>query len=144
MTHENLQQRKLGGGQADPGFAAPDLTRGRIQSQITHLQDRRSLRSSATKQGAQSREQLHKRKRLRQIVISTAIQARYPILDRIARGKHQHRRPHPLVAHPPARLKTIDPRQHHIKHNRAVAGRRRHPQRVLAASRDIAGKTLRP
>src|SRR5947209_377608 len=57
----------------------------------------------------------------------------------LARGQHQHRRPHAALAQPPARLEAREPREHHVAHDRVVLDRRRHPERILAALGDVSG-----
>ena len=90
---------------------------------------------AAPRERPQPREQLGERERLGQVVVGAAVEPGDAVLDRVARGQHQDRRPDAVVAQPAAGLEAVDARQHHVEHDRVVLGRAGHPQRVLAAAR---------
>ena len=106
------------------------------------LEHRRPLGLAPPRERAQPREQLRERERLDEVVVGAAVEARDAVGDRVARGQHQHRRPDAGSAQPAADLEAVDARQHHVEHDRVVVVRLGHPERVLAAARDVGGEPL--
>src|SRR5262249_5516993 len=80
--------------------------------------------------------------RLDEVVVGAGVEPGDAILDRVARGEHEHGRPDAAGPEPPARLEAADPRQHDVEHDRVVVGGARHPDGVLAARRDVRGEPL--
>src|SRR4051812_22142120 len=97
VAHERLQKLELLRRQRDLGAAAPHAPGRGIQPQVADLQDGRALHRPAAGQRPQPRQQLCERERLRQVVVGAAVQAGHAVLDGVARGQHQHGRPHPLL-----------------------------------------------
>ena len=118
-------------------LAAPRLVGGRIEPQVADLELGRALDRPTAHQRPQPGEQLGERERLHQVVVGAFVEAPHPVLDRIARGQHQHGRPHPVRAQPPARLEAVHARQHHVEDHRVVVGRAGDPDRVLSALCDV-------
>ncbi len=118
------------------------MPRRRIQTQAADDQHARPLRLAATGNRAQACEELGEGKRLHEVVVGACVEPRDAILHRVARGEDQHRRPDPRSPQAPARLEPIDPRQHHVEHNRVVVVRGGHPQRVLAVCDQIDREPL--
>ena len=83
--------------------------------------------------------QFHEGERLRQIVVRPRVEPRYAVLDRVAGGQHQHRRPDVGVAERSARDEAVDAGQHHVEHDRFVGMRTRHPESVLSLRRHVGG-----
>ena len=106
MGEEELEQAVLGARQLDAPVAAPDVTRGRVEREVGEAQSLRR-RLDASQQRAQTREQLAQREGLDQVVVGAGIEARHAIVDRIARGEHQDRRPIARLAHAPADLEAV-------------------------------------
>src|SRR5258706_9638588 len=80
VMRQVLEQRVLARGQRDRTVAPLDGTGCRVESEVTHLDDLRNRGTrAATNHGAQSRKQLAKRERLRQIVVGTAIESGDPV-----------------------------------------------------------------
>jgi hypothetical protein len=111
----------VGRGGAPPGATA--LTRAR----------------AAANDRAQARPQLGDRERLGQIVVGARIEPGDPILDCIPCRQHQHGSPDVVRAQSCAQLESIEPRQHHIEHDRVIVARPCHPQSVLTRRREIGG-----
>ena len=90
-------------------LAAPDLARRRIEPQVADREHGRPLDVAAAHERAQPREELGERERLRQVVVRARVEAGDPVLDRVARGEHQHGRPDPGLAQRAARLEAVAP-----------------------------------
>ena len=91
---------------------------------------------------AQAGEQLVERERLREVVVGADVEARHAIGDRVACRQHQHGRPDAVGAQPATRLEAVDLGQHDVEHDRVVVVRLAHPERVLAARRDVGRMAL--
>ena len=90
---------------------------------------------------SQARGQLVERERLGQVVVGAAIEAADPVLDRGARGEHQHRRPDPLGAHLLARREAVHAGQHHVQHRDVHILHAQNCERVIAA---VHGRDTHP
>ena len=141
-AHERLEQRELLRRELDLGVAAPDAPRGRVEAQVADREHRRPLGRAAPGERPQPGEQLGERERLRQVVVGAGVEAADAILDRVARGQHQHRRPDAVRAQPAADLDAVHAGEHQVEHDRVVLGRARHPQRVFAGAGDVGGVRL--
>ena len=106
------------------------------------LEHRRALDGAAAGERPQAGEQLGERERLREVVVGAAVEPGDAVLDGVARGQHQDRRPDAVVAQAAAGLEAVDARQHHVEDDRVVLGGARHPQRVLAARRHVRDDPL--
>ena len=109
---------------------------------LARLQDARPLDRPAAPERAQPRHELGERERLDEVVVGAAVEAGDAVLDRVARGEHEHGRPDAVVAQPAADLEAVDAGQHHVEHDRVVGGGARHPQRVLALDGDVGEHPL--
>src|SRR3954466_15830411 len=143
VAHERLQELELLGRQVYLAVAPPDPAGGGVELQVADLEHRRALDRAATGEGAQARQQLGERERLGEIVVRAGVETRHAVLDRVARGQHDHRGPDPFLTQPLARLEAVDARQHHVQDDRVVPGGVRHPQSVLALDGHIGSKPLR-
>ena len=123
-------------------LAAPHLARRRVEPQVADLEHRGPLGLAPPRERAQPRQQLGERERLDEVVVGAAVEAGDAVLDRVARGQHQHGRPDAGAAQPPAGLEAVEARQHHVEHDRVVGVRLRHPERVLAVRRHVGGEPL--
>ena len=113
-----------------------------IQPQVAHLEHRRALDRATPHQRPQPCEELGERERLRQVVVGPRIETRDAVVDRVARGEHEHRCPDAVLADPAADLEAVDAGEHQVEHDRVVLGRLRHPDRVVARARDVDRVTL--
>ena len=104
--------------------------------------DGRAARPPAPGERAQARQQLGERERLRQVVVGAGVEPGDAILDRVARGQHQHRRPDAALPQPAADLDAVDAGQHQVEHDRVVLDRLGHPERVVAGPGDVGGVAL--
>ena len=121
---------------------APDAAAGRVELERADLEHRRALDRAATGERAQAREQLGERERLGQVVVGAAVQAGDAVLDGVARGEHDHRRPDALLTQATARLEAVDAREHHVQHDRVIARRPGHPEGILALDGHIRRQAL--
>ncbi len=131
----DLEQRELLGRQRDLGVAAPYLPSRRVEAEVTHLEQRGPLDRAAAGQRSQAGKELGERERLQQVVVGAAVEPSHPVGHGVPRGEHQHRRPDPVLAQPPARLEPVDPREHDVEHDRVVLARRGAHQRLLPLAR---------
>ena len=115
---------------------------GGVELEVARLEHGRALERPAARERAQPRDELGERERLDEVVVGAAVEAGDAVLDRVARGEHQHGRPDAVGAQPPADLEAVDAREHHVEHDRVVVGGARHPQRVLALDRDVGEHPL--
>ena len=142
-AHERLEQRELLRRQRDLGVAAADDAawpgRG---ARSPASRTRRALDRAAAAERAQPRDELGERERLDEVVVGAAVEAGDAVLDRVARGEHEHGRPDAVVAQAAADLEAVDAGQHHVEHDRVVVGGARHPQRVLALDGDVGEQPL--
>ncbi len=119
-----------------------DPAGGGVEAQVAGLEHGGALGGAAPRERAQAREQLLERERLHEVVVGAAVEAGDAVLDGVARGEHQDRRPHVVSAQAAADLEPVEARQHHVEHDDVVLGRAGHPDRVLAAVRDVHGYAL--
>ncbi|MNT12909.1 hypothetical protein D3C72_1478570 [compost metagenome] len=89
---------------------------------------RHQLAVATTDQRLQASRNFRQGKRLAQVIVSAALQAADPLLQRITRGEDQHR--HVMASLPPLsqQIQTVETRQAEIENNRIV---RRAFQRVF-------------
>ena len=83
-------------------LAATDLAPRGIEAQVADLEHGGPLGPPATGERTQARLQLGERERLDEVVVGAAVEPGDAIVDRLERGEHQHRRPHPALAQLPA------------------------------------------
>ena len=76
-----------------------------------------SVRLGPPQQRAQPRLQLAQRERLDQVVVGARVEPRDAVVDGVARGEHQHRRPVAAGAHPAAHLQPVDPGHRDVEHD---------------------------
>jgi hypothetical protein len=81
---------------------------------------------------------------LGQVVVRAAIQTGDAVRDLVAGGEHQHGRPDAAQTQPPAGLKAVDPREHHVENDHVEGDRRGHPQRILATGGDVGERPPLP
>ena len=116
---------------------SPRLPGGRIEAEISHLQQGGTLGRATPHERAKPREQLGERERLQQVVVGAGIEPGDAILDRIARREHQHRRPDAPLAQSPAHLDPVEAGQHQVEHDRVVLRGRPQRERIVARPRDV-------
>ena len=90
--------------------AAAHLVRVRVEREVGEAQRAAPPRLDAAQQRAQPRQQLAQRERLDEVVVGAGVEARDAVVDRVARGEHQHRRAVAGLAHAPADLEAVDAR----------------------------------
>ena len=140
-SHQVFQDRALASRQDQRGAAYPHVSLHRVEADVAGLQ-RHSERTAGTpQQGLGARDQLGHRKRLHEIVVGTGIEAADAILDRVARGQHQDRRP--IAARPQfaKQFEAVAVRQSEIDDRRVVGGHRERRPRVAAEAHDIHGES---
>ena len=69
----------------------------------------------AAQQGAQPRAQLAQREGLDQVVVGAGVEALDAVVDRVARGEHEHRGAVAGLAHAPADLEAVDAGHAHVE-----------------------------
>ena len=121
--HERLEQGELLRREVDLVLAAPGAPRGRVEPEVADLELGRPLDAAAPRERAQPREQLGEGEGLRQVVVRAGVEARDAILDGVARGQHQNRRPDTGVAERRQVSKPSQARQHDVEHDRVVGVR---------------------
>jgi hypothetical protein len=142
VAHEHLEQLELLRGQRDLRVAAAHPARGRVEHEVADAQLGAAVGRPAAHERAQPGQQLAEVERLDQVVVGAGVQPLDAVLDRIAGGEHEDRRAHALVAQPAAGLEAVQPRQHHVEDDDVVRRGAGHPQRVLAADRDVGEQAL--
>ena len=107
--------------------AAGGAQAGRIEHEVGDLQHfRTDLAAFAADQRAQARFQFLDRERLGQVVVGAGAQAGEFLVERVARGQHQHRRRLArFLAQAPADLDAVQARQHQVEHDDVVGVLRR-------------------
>jgi len=86
---------------------------------------------------AKARQQLAEVEWLHQVVVGSRVEPGDAVMNRIARGQHQDGRPDTISAQAPADLDAVDARERDVQDEHVVTARLRHPERVLAAARDV-------
>ena len=86
----------------------------------------------APQQGAQPRPQLAQREGLDQVVVRAGVEALDTVVDRVARGEHQHRGAVAGLAHAPADLEAVEAGHADVEHD-GVGRRRGQPVERLGA-----------
>ena len=122
--------------------AAPGAVGGRVEPEVADLELGRPLGRRPAGERPQPREQLAEGERLDEVVVGARVETLDPVLDRVARGQHQHRRPDAAGAQLAAGGEAVDPRQHHVEDDRVVGRRAGHPERLLAGRGEIGRMAL--
>jgi hypothetical protein len=120
VAHERLEQRDLARREDDLGRAAPRAVRSRVEPQAPGREHRGPPARRAPHERPQPREQLGEGERLRQVVVGARVEPAHAVLDGVARGEHDDRRPDARGAHPPARLDAVHVRHQDVEHHRVV------------------------
>ena len=102
----------------------------------------RPLRRRAPRERPQPREQLAEGERLDQVVVGARVEPLDPVLDRVAGGQHQHRRPDAARAKLAAGRKAVDAGKHHVEHDHVVGRGGAIHSAVLAGRGEIGRMTL--
>ena len=137
VTKEVFEQSELATGQGQRCPADADLSCRGVKSKLATRQDVRSFRRSAPGQCPEAGEQFGEGEWLDQVVVCTDIEASDAVVDRIAGGQQQDRRPVARRAKFAAQTEPIAVGQHHVEHEDVVHGFCRQPSRVLDRSRRI-------
>jgi hypothetical protein len=125
VAQEQLQQRELGAGQVDPLAAARHLASAGVELEVGEAQEVHSavvLVAAAAEQGADSREQLLERERLRQVVVRAGIEALDPVLDLRPRREHQDGQAAASPADRAADLEAVHARHQDVEDDRVRLG----------------------
>ena len=139
MTQEVFEQRELAAGQGQWRSTDAHLPGGRVESEIAAGQDVRSFRRPAASQGAEAGEQLGEGEGLDQVVVGADVEAPDPVVDRVASGQQQDRRPVTACAELTAQPESVTVGQHHVEHEDVVDRLRGEPARILERSGLIDG-----
>src|SRR5688500_18864218 len=118
MPEQVLEQLEFADGQLDRFVAAGDLAGEQIDLEIADRESGRVRDPAAAHQRADACHQLRERKRLDEIVVGTAVEAGHPILQRIARGEHEHGRLEAARAQRAQDLEAVPARQRQIEQDR--------------------------
>ena len=124
MLEEQLQERVLGARELDRALAAPHLVRARVEHEVGEAQVGRARLLAPPQQRAQPRPQLAQRERLDEVVVGAGVEPVDAVVDRVARGQHQHRRAVAGRAQPAADLEPVEPRHRDVEHDRVDRRRR--------------------
>ncbi|MNI67738.1 hypothetical protein D3C73_1233860 [compost metagenome] len=117
--HQRLQDLQRGRVELQQLALAAHFQRVQVVFQITGFQHAGLHALAATRQGVQTHFHFLQRERLDQVVVSTGIEAGQFVVQRIARGQHQHRGLLAcFVAKLAADLDTVHARQVEIQDNR--------------------------
>ena len=145
VLHEQGEQVELGAREVDPAAAAAHLVGDRVEHEVAEPQRRAVLAGRAAQQRPQPRLELLERERLDEVVVGARVQAGDAVVDRVARGEHQHRRAVAGVAQPPAHLEPVDVRHRDVEHDgvgRRAAGQP--VERLAAVGRQLDVIGLEP
>ena len=105
--------------------------RGAVEHEVAEG-ERRPAGVDAAQQRAQPRVELAQRERLDEVVVGAGVEAVDAVVDRVARGEHQHRRAVARGAQPPADLEAVDARHHDVEHDRVDDALGERVERLLA------------
>ncbi len=86
----------------------------------------------AAQQRPQARLELAQRERLDEVVVGADVEALDAIVDRVAGGQHQHRRPVAGLAHAAAHLEAVEPGHRDVEDHRVGGRGRERVERLLA------------
>ncbi len=141
-AHQQLEQRELLRGEVELRLAVPGAMRGRVEPERADLDGDGPFRRRAAGERAQSCQELVERERLGEVVVGAGVEPGDPVVDRVARRQHQHRRPDLVPPKSPARLEAVDARQHDVEHDHVVRRGGRHPERIFTAVGDVGRVAL--
>ena len=116
-SRKQLEQRELRAGELDPPAAAADLARAAVELEVGEAHRPAGLGLRAADEGAQPRLELLQRERLDEIVVGAGVEPRHAVVDGVARGEHQHRRPVAGRAQPAADLQPVDAGHGDVEHD---------------------------
>ena len=143
---EHLEQRELGPGELDLPLAPADLPGGDVHREVgeaEHLVGVLGLHRAAH-QRPQPRQQLGQRERLGEVVVGPGVQPLDPVADGVAGGEDEDRHVVPGGPQRAGRLEAVEPRHHHVHHDRVGpgAGDAREGLRPVAGERDVVAVEL--
>jgi hypothetical protein len=140
--HERLEQRELLRRECNLSRRSPHPPGRGIEAQVADHELCRPFAAAATHERPQAGQELGERERLRHVVVRSGIETGDAILDRVARGEHEHGSPNACIAQAAARLVPAPAGQHHVEDDDVVLVSFRDPQGVLTAGGDICGVAL--
>ena len=106
----DIEQRELLRRQLELLLAAPRSPSGGIEPEVADLEH---VGRSAGRAGTSARSRASSSENengLSEVVVGARVEALDPILHRVTRGEHQHRRPDTVLAQRPARREAVDAR----------------------------------
>ena len=141
MARQVLQQRVLAGRQGQHPAGTGHPARAGVQFQRSDAQEVRERGPhTAAKQGAEASQELIEVERFCEVIVGTAVQARNPGVEGIARREHEHRNRIAGRAELRAHLQAILARKHHVQDDQVVVGRREPEGRIRSVGRHVHGK----
>ena len=138
--HQRLQDLQRGGVELQQLALAADFQRIQVVLQFAHFQHAGLHTLATTGQRVEAHFHFLQRKRLDQIGIGTGIEACQLVVQRIARGQHQHRRLLArLVAQLATDLQAVHSRQVEVKNDRVELVHDRQVQPGHTVGREVDG-----
>ena len=119
VQQEVPQQVELGGGQLDRLAVAADLVGRLVHLEVGEAEDAIVLlvTERPSEDDADAGDDLGQRERLRDVVVTADRQAGQLVVERVAGGEEEHRRPDAVGPEPPGDLEPVEVRQHHVEHD---------------------------
>ena len=99
--------------------------------------ERRPAGVDAPQQRAQAGVELAQRERLDEVVVGAGVEAVDAVVDRVARGEHEHRGAVAGGAQPAADLEAVDARHHDVEHDRVDGALGERVERLLAVLGEV-------
>ena len=117
-----------------------------IERKVADLEERGALLGTTPQERADARVELLEGEGLREVVVRSGVEAPDAVLDGVARGEHQDRRPRATLPEAPADVEPVGPGavavQDDVEHHRVVGVLLRHPERVLSVRGHVDGVAL--
>ena len=139
VASEVGEQLELARGELDIAAVALDPTRAQVEADITGLEHRRLALRRHAQLRAHAREQLLEGERLGHVVVGAAVEPLDLLLDRAARGQHDHRQLGLARADRVEHLQAVLAGQHHVEQDQPVVARQRFELAALTVVGDGHG-----
>ena len=139
---QRVEHRPFAATQVERPLADPRRAARPVEDQGPEDQFGGGIAAAPASERPDARLQFRRCEGLAQVIVRPQVEPPHPVVERVARGQHQHRHP---VALPPQGLKhreAVDVGQSHIEHDQRIGLPRRDHQRVLAG-RDMIDRMAR-
>ena len=125
VAHQKLEQRELLCRELDGTARASNAVCAQVDLEVGDAHGLGQRRGTAARQRVQASDELAKGERLGEIVVGARIESLDAIVDRVARGEHQHGRAHAALAQRATEVEPTASGEHDVENDHVVGAQHR-------------------